>query len=240
MQKILYLCVFIFTLIGIGFAEEDLGQGKNSLGLDFGGQNYRQTQLKQHYFGIEAGWLFPVADIDYGVGSQSYMLEAGGDLGLKYTFYFNANIGLTVRYSGSNFSTKESDKWYIQDRGNLSGPFTNELRFNTNTSSFGVALKYGTTDMEVFTNFGLANNTNTVKDVIKYNGAKISEEKKEASNIGLFIDTGARFYISDMFALEALLRYTTNNQKFEDLNNIKMSTKISGGLFMSVGLTCML
>jgi hypothetical protein len=165
----------------------------------------------QNYIALELGAVHPTHTIND--GGLNYRPGDGYNIGVKYSKYFDNNLGFTVIASNSAFKTNEQKNWYL----NNSGPFKDYFEFNIFTYALGLAFKEPLNNsVTLIADTGTVYHINQTKYFISG-----SEKNYTSSVLGLFIDFGAKVHLKKtLFGTTA--RYVTNNQK-TTYTNINLS-----------------
>ena len=189
MKKALCICVFIFVMTGVSFAQQGF-------------------ERKNNYIGLEGGLFIPTGS--YEEPGIKLDHESGGDFGLKYVHYFNTNIGINIRLSRTSFDSEKVDLEIIGTT------FTAHNEYETITFGAGLTGRLPITEfIDLQGDVGVAYNSNKIKIILEGMGIEVSDSDS-GSAFGFFIDAGVNFIPIPELSVGALFRYSTNNQSFED------------------------
>ncbi len=166
--------------------------------------NAQSYERKNIHMGLELGAFLPSGSFE--IGGVDYDFEPGFEFGFKFTGYFNDYIGLTGRLSGVGFN---SETWTINS-------YDTHFEFVTVGLAAGLALRFPVAQRaDLLLDGGAVFNINNAKYIGKRGNTEITGEEDDSCP-GFFVDAGARFYLTEMVTLGALVRYTTNSQDIED------------------------
>ena len=150
------------------------------------------------YFGAEVGGFVPTESKINGIKQNS-----GAEFGLKYTYYFNENVGIIARLSGV--------AWETEKFKDISGK-EHYFELTTTSLAIGLALRFPVSyALDFIAHGGVSANTNAYD--YKVDSRSVADDSGSAG--GYFVDLGLRYYVSERLTVGGLLRYTANNQEVD-------------------------
>jgi len=191
--------------------------------LLFTSVSYAQWGQPDYYLGLELGFFVPSKN-DYTVLGEKYKYKTGREFGLKYTYYYNENIGVIGRLSSISWDTKNTDWWY-QVGNNYDGPYASGFTWSTISLAVGAAYRYQVyDDLDLIAHAGLSSQFNSVK----YQEEGIPDETSKGTSFGYFIDGGIRFYVSEDFTIGWIYRYTAHSQDLKYYSHKVRNIQLGG------------
>jgi opacity protein-like surface antigen len=180
------------------------------------------SERQNHYIGIEGGLFFPLSGFNY---NGNFDFNTGNTYGIKYTSYlFNDWLGVSFRAGNTNFTSKTKKFSDYREHFELHGVGL----------ATGLAFRYPLGDFDLLAEGGLVFNANTADNVFESSSGK-KKQKNSGSAVGLYLEAGTRYNITDTFNVGALFRYTYDDQKIQGyLHNVDMSGL---SLMLTLGLS---